>query len=502
MTAPTAVELSEPNRQSPLAAIFLVIRAVRSIGILQIVFGAGFLLSRSPSIIVLALGVVLLGIVAVGIGLLSWWRYTFQIVGGELQVTKGIVAQNNLSVPLDRVQSVSIEQKFLHRIVKLVQVSLDTAGTDTAEFTIDAVSQDVALALQRAAADYRPRDSAVSSTTDGVLLEGGEVDGVSSTPPAPDRVLIKHDVARIIKVALTQMPFTGLAVLAPLFAFGGDIADRIPFDVPDIDVGVGRWLLWFVPVAILAVVAVSVVLNVIRTLLADWDLTITRTAAGLRRDAGLLSKTSVASSLPRVQAFEASQGVLQRQIGLHHVTLRNIGDADVQVPGCDGDQVALLRDLAFVDGDGVHVLDRRVSRLEVFKQTRNTAIVMIALAIGLYFLISWWSLLLLLPVPFTWATTKRRVRLRRWGLDTDAIADHRELWGWQRKEILMRKANGVKVSQSLFERKRGLASVQVQLAGGLLASGSFTIGMIPLEQAEAVRDRVLYVVETDQRAYM
>ena len=75
------------------------------------------------------------------------------------------------------------------------------------------------------------------------------------------------------------------------------------------------------------------------------------------------------------------------------------------------------------------------------------------------------------------------------------------MWAWDRKEILLRKVNGVVVRQSLFERKRGLASIQLQLAGGI-GAGSLTIGMIPLEQAEAVRDRVLYVVETDKRAYI
>jgi len=223
VTATTAVDLTEPNRQSPLAAIFLVIRAVRSIGIFQIVIGAGFVLSRSPSVLLLALGVLLIGLAALGLGLLSWWRYTFNIAGGELHVTKGVLSQDNLTVPLDRVQSVSIEQKFLHRLVKLVQVSLDTAGTNAAEFTIDAVSQDVALALQRAAADYRRADSASPAAADGLAVDTAGFDGAGAdavaqpapATPTPDQVLIQHDVGRIIRVALTQMPLTGLAVRAP-----------------------------------------------------------------------------------------------------------------------------------------------------------------------------------------------------------------------------------------------------------------------------------------------
>jgi len=503
MTGSSPVDLSELHRQSPLAAIFLILRTIRSIGIIQIVIGIGFLLSQSPSVLILVVVALVIGVIAIGIGLLSWWRYTFSINGGELHVTRGILSQDKLTVPLDRVQSVSIEQKFLHRIVSLVQVSLDTAGTSAAEFTIDAVSEDVALALQRSAADFRPQGADSSEAVDGlVAAPEGQVGSFRSPLPTPDRVVIQHEPGRIIKMALTQMPLSGLAVLAPLVAFGDDLVDVIPFDLPEIEFEPGAWLFWAVPAAILAVVVSSIILNLISTLLRDWNLTLTRTDAGIRRDAGLLSRTSVASSIPRVQSIETSQGMLQRFVGLQNVTLHNIGDADVKVPGCEAEQIELVREVALDDGDGVEVLDRYVSSTEVFKAVRNTSIVMVLLGIGLFFAISWWSLLFLLPIPFTWLRMRRTVRLRRWAIDADAIADHREFLGWNRHEVLLRKANSVSVSQSLFERKRGLATVNVKLAGGLLAGGSFSVGMIPLEQATAVRDRVLYVVETDKRAYM
>lgn len=496
MTPSAAASLAEPNRQSPLAAVFLVIRVVRGIGIFQIVIAAGFLLSQSPSILWLAAAVVLIGLIALAMGLASWWRYTFAIVGGELQVQQGVFAQQTLTVPLDRVQSVSIEQKLLHRIVNLVQVSLDTAGTSAAEFTIDAIDRDVAVALQSAAADYRRDSQAQASVVDA--------SGEATPPPpaAPDKVLLQHDPSRIIKIALTQMPFSGLAVLAPLFAFGEDIVGWFPGEPPEVDFSVGQWLLWFVPLAILAVVLVSVLLNVIRVFLSDWNLTITQTEAGLRRDAGLLSTTSVASSLPRVQRFDVAQGVIQRLVGLHTTKLHSIGDADFTVPGCDVGQVENLRELALDGSDGVPHLGRRVSPLETFKATRNISILMVPFGVGMSFVIGWWAVLFAVPILLTYATTKRSARLRRWGIDEDAVANRGELFGWSSQEALLRKTNAVSVTQSLFERKRGLATVHVKLAGGILSGGTISIGMISHAEALAVRDRALYVAETDRRVFM
>ena len=489
--------LSEPQRQSPLAIVFLALRTIRAIGIVQIVVGIGFVLSRSPSILLLVVGAVIIGAVLFSIATLNWWRYTFHIENGEVRVNKGVLSKQALTVPLDRVQSVSIEQKFLHRLVGLVQVSLDTAGAQTAEFAIDAVDQKVATALQSAAADH------AATVPTGAPSAERSVHGdlLDATPTTAEQVIIKHDPMRIVKVALTKAPFSGLAVLAPLVAFGDDIIDFVPFDIPEVSLSVGLWLVWFIPVAILIVLIGSVLLNLISTLLQDWDLTVTRTASGLRRNAGLLSKTSVASSLPRVQRIEVDEGVIERFFHLHTTTFHNIGDADMRVPGCTEDQVAELRQLGLDGALGVSHLDRLVSPLEVFKATRNAAVFFVAVAIGLFFAVQWWALLVLLLIPWVYLDTRRRTRLRRWGLSSDAIADRHEFVGRKTDEVLLRKINSVQVTQSLFERKRDLATVEIELAGGAF-SGSLSIGMIPLSEAKAVRDQALFVAETDTRAFM
>lgn len=498
------VPLDEPQRQSLLAVLFLLLRTVRSIGIVQIVVGAGFLLSQSPSVLVLALGVLVVAAIFLGISALSWWRYTFQVDGGELRVKKGVLSQQALSVPLDRVQSVSIEQKFLHRMVGLVQVSLDTAGSSAAEFTIDAVDRDVAVALQAAAADHKANSDAVAAPMVPVL-DDGVAPTVESVPAAPveERIVVQHSPKRLAKIALTNAPLSGFAVLAPLFAFGDEIFERLPFDInfDGIDFEVGTWLIWFIPLALVAVLMASLLLNIIQTVLRDWNLRVTRTASGLRRDAGLLSTTSVASSLPRVQRIETSQGLLERWVGLQELTLHNIGDADMTVPGCTADEAEDLRQLGLDGAHGVYTLDRRVSPLAVFKATRNASVVALALAVGLYFVLSWWSLLFLLLIPLTWLQSRRSTRLYRWGIGEDAIADRAEFVGWRRNESLLRKVNSVQVRQSLFERKRDLATVIIEFAGGAL-SRQISIGMIPIVEAQAVRDRILFVAETDTRAFM
>ncbi|MFT7648772.1 MAG: putative membrane protein [Candidatus Poriferisodalaceae bacterium] len=508
------VSLVEPQRQSPLAILFLALRLIRNIGIIQIFVGMGFVLSRSPSLILVVLGLFVVAAIALSLAALGWWRYTFAVDAGELVVKKGVVSQDTLTVPLDRVQSVSIEQKLLHRLVGLVQVSLDTAGTATTEFTIDAVDRAVAVALQRAAADYRPDPGQLSgqstsaAASDGSQADGTQADGTQADGTQDDsiyvhqsekaeRVVVRHDARRIIRIALARMPFSGLAFAAPLVAFGDDFVEALPIDLPELEVDNGAALLWFIPTALMIILVVSVIFNVIRVLLTDWNLTITSTVAGLRRDAGLLSTTSVAGSVPRVQHVEIQQRLLERFAHIQTTTLHNIGEGNFQVPGCDEEQAQELRSLALDGSAGVTILNRQVSPLEVFKAVRNSSVVTSVIAVGLWFAVGWWALFVLVLVPTVWLATRRQVRLRRWGIAADAIADRTELLGWKSEEALLRKVNGVTVRQSLFERKRDLATVRVQMAGS-----SISIGMVPLAEANAVRDRALYVAETDRRPFM
>ena len=507
-TSSTVPDLSIPQRQSPLAVIFLVLRFVRSIGIVQIVIGAGFVLSRSPSLLLLALGIVVVGAVLLLISGLGWWRYTFEVSDGELRVEQGVISRQRLTVPLDRVQAVSIQQKFLHRLVGLVQVSADTAGTAQSEFTIDAVKRPVAEALQRAAADYRSN----AGQSDLHVDNAAEASSAAGVPPAADREILRRTPGELFKVAVTQLPFSGLAVIAPLFAFSGEILDRLPsfVDEPDVTFSVGRWLLWFIPLAIVAVLLFSVFLNIVRVFLVDWNLTVTATASGLRKNAGLLSKSSTAASLPRLQLVRVSQSWLTRLVGMSHVSLIGIRTAaapgqageevggTISVPGSSDAEVAELRRLGLDNSPGVQELDRRVSHQEIYKDTRNAAVLAVLLAGGLFFTpLGLWSLLFLFLIPVEWLTVRRRIRLHRWGVSADAIANQNELLTRTRSETLLRKVNSVTVRQSLFERKRNLATLVIELAGTEIA-----IGMIPIDEARAVRDRALFVAETDRRAFM
>ncbi len=434
-------------------------------------------------------------------------------------MAKGVVAQERLTIPLDRIQSVSINQRFLHRLIGLVSVTVETAGSSDAELEIDAVDRGRAEALQRLAAGHRrvppPPTGGPASVPLG-LPSGGQPPppgtGADGSPPvvgAPivEQTLVSRTPIELVKIGLARWPWAGLAALAPLFVVAGELGDLLPIDIdgdeliednlPD-EVGQALVLavIGFVLVGLVVGAVLGVILQVIQRLVTDWDLRLTRNASGLRRTAGLLSRTSRASTLNRIQAMRIDETPMQRLFGIRRLALPTIGEGDLVIPGATVEEVARIRAEVFGEAPPPP-LDRRISPLAVFLDVRNRVLVTIPLTALAVATVGWWGLAVLAVVPLGWLTARRQWRLRRWGITDDRVAERLELINRQTAEIELIKAQTVTVRQSFFERRRGLATVAVSTAEGHLA-----VPLIPVDEAKAARDLALFRVETDRRAWM
>lgn len=480
--------LAEPRRQSRWAVAFLALTALRRIGIAQLVVMVIFL--RGLPFVALAVLVPFAALILLAIGIAGWWRFTFMVTDGELRVTKGVLSEDKLSVPLDRVQSVSLEQRFLHRLIGLVGVSVDTAGADEAEFTIDTVERSVAEALQRVTAEHRN----LATPSPGIDSPGA--------PPPPQLTVAQRDLGRLVRAGLARPAFGGLALVFPLLAVGEDLAGVIPIDLPEIDTdvdteGLASLLAWLIPFLVLATIAAGLLLNLIQVVLTQWNLALTYRDGGFRRTAGLISRTSRSTNVDRVQALRWRRNPIERRLGIRRVQLPTIGDGDLQIPGTDDTELATIRRLVLDDDAVVDHPERRIAPAQILRDTRSVAIVVTLAIAGAWFVVGAWALTLVMLVVLRYAVTRRLVDKARWGLVAGGATRTNQVITESSSEIVLRRVNGVEVRQSFFERARDLATVRLRTA-----AGSVTIGMVTLPEAEAVRDHVLHSIETDQRPWM
>ena len=59
---------------------------------------------------------------------LGWYRFTYRIGASDIRVESGVIARAARSVPYERIQDVSLEQKLLPRLFGLVEVRFETGA--------------------------------------------------------------------------------------------------------------------------------------------------------------------------------------------------------------------------------------------------------------------------------------------------------------------------------------------------------------------------------------
>ena len=94
---------------------------------------------------VIAIGIASLTIIS---SIIRFVFFRFFIKDEELIVKRGWLKKETIIVPLQKIQTVHIEESFVHKALGIVKISIDTAGSAKTEVKIDALTRPMAEALQ------------------------------------------------------------------------------------------------------------------------------------------------------------------------------------------------------------------------------------------------------------------------------------------------------------------------------------------------------------------
>ncbi|MBC8883128.1 PH domain-containing protein [Flavobacterium piscinae] len=94
----------------------------------------------------------LIGVVAY----LKYMNFTFFLneEKQEFVIQKGVITKNNITIQLDKIQQVNINQSVVQKLVGVFSVDIDTAGGNKKEASIRAVDNAVALHLKNKLLSY------------------------------------------------------------------------------------------------------------------------------------------------------------------------------------------------------------------------------------------------------------------------------------------------------------------------------------------------------------
>lgn len=508
---PIAVDrdaLRGPRRVSPFGPVFLAWAVIRQVGFLNIGIFTAVVGSRNFQLVGLAASV---GLMLIGVA--RWWRFTYELEasdeGDQLVTLSGVFSRNRTSVPLDRIQAVSTRQNLLHRVVNLVEVNVQTAGSIGAEVQLTAVRPAVAERIRRLS---------TATTTSGEVVATRAV-GDADAPPLPPEAdpVLRRSLREVLVVAVTRNPLVLLAPIPLAVAFGVEAEEflaRFSDQAADVVDGIGGSVFGVV-LAVLVVVVISALVSIAFVVLRLFDLRLFIDGAGIRRLSGLLSRTEVTASRERVQLVAVRMNPLERVLGLRELVLPVAGGAAsvqlanavptaLQLPGTR--PVELERVVEVVLGvehrqePGHGGSERRgISPLAVRRWTMWGGVLpAVIAAVGLWFLLDWFAVLALVWVPPMWVLARLRQRSWQWSLGPETLRIRNGVIGEVRRDMPVRKAQNVVLDQGIFHRRHGLADVKVRTASRV----QMVVPLLPLAEARAVRDELLYRAERDPRPFM
>jgi putative membrane protein len=296
-----------PRRLHVLSPVFFAGGHVRRLWPLALV-----VLARRQLWLIVAAVVVLLAVTT-----LEWLRRTYVLEAGALRLEEGVLARRLRVVPFDRIQQVDLVRKPLHRVLGVATLRVETAGGGgAAEVDLDVVALAEAQALR----------STLLRAKAGAAEAGGEGAEAAAAAPA-ERTLLRLSVGEVMLAGITGTRAAAvLAVLGPI----SQLTDWFP--------NLSDWLLRrFNPEAVApttpaAVVAIAVVaaavwlgLAAASSVVTDFGFTLARVGGDLVVRRGLLERREAVLPFARLQVVRVEESLLRRWLGLASIRIQSAG---------------------------------------------------------------------------------------------------------------------------------------------------------------------------------
>ena len=484
----------QPNRQSPVAILLILARLIRSLigqfwPLLLLLLLRRRSANSSQFWVWVGIAITILSVIR---SLVTYFRTRFYIHEDEFILEKGGFTRRRLSVPLDKIQTITFQQTFLHRLFNVVSVEMDTTGAKGSEISLTALDRDKATALREYLLRWKKENVKTTPT-----------DQEAAVDIAPEVELLKLDLGALLRIGLSQNHLRSAGILFGLLAsFAREIQPilgKSAYKYLEEEWGLTFNFFWtFALWIIVFFLFVSVIATLALTIVRFYNLRFVQTGEGFRLEAGLFTRREQAASLPKIQFLRWSANPLQRIWGMYNLRFYQAaghqlrGKQTLQVPGSYPHQIAAVQAAYFPAHDQMRWKWYRPHRL-YFRQ--RLFILGFLPLLGLILKTStdfnwFWLVITLLWLPATaWWQWNLLLR-KQYGLSEEGLWVKSGFFTQSQILLLWSNVQGLELQQTLVEKRYEIADLTFYTA-----SGEVEIESLPLSMVNSLRDYVLAKVE-------
>lgn len=496
-----------PRRQSPVAMLFILGKLLRQLlrtfwpVLLIFVFNSG----RQGNISFELFLIFLSSIQIIG-SLLAYFKYYYWVADNQLFVKKGVLKTIQLTIPLDRIQTIQRNATFLHRLFGVTGLEIETAGSVKQELELSALSLSQAKRLEEYILTYK------SSLPKPTELEEGEI-AESTSSPESYKVLFKKPPLGVFRAGIAQNH------LQPLLIFMASAFGSINYIDQAMGWGEGQWVreliklfgsepdpesAWIFLLFIPVVLGLSVLYSLVRTFLLYYDLTVKHDPKGMRISTGLLNKKEFSILFQKIQFVRWYTNPLQRWLKLMNFRFFQAASEAVArkkaftIVGATVAEFQQVLSLLYKEEALEGFFPYKISGLWVYRRWLWFALLPSLVATGVAFITKewlWFHVWWLHPVVLwlSWRFWKRFEIT----VNPHLLRLHKGIW-WRTTTLLpWFKVQSVSIHQTPYQSRYLLADVVLHTA-----SGNIQLPYIPKSLADEFHTYAMYQIEDSDQPWM
>lgn len=435
--------------------------------------------------------------------LINYFYFSYQVVHDELIVKKGWLNKSTTAIKLDKIHEVNLNQKFIHKLIGLYLVNIDSAGSASTEIEINGIDFQKALALKDVLT------SSVEIKHESPTTLSDQSNEMSIEDQAEDK--IKISLISLIKIGLTR---NYLQTFGLLIAFSFQIIDQLQDFFYKDDTSVYddifktsyQEYLSFIGIALFfGLIILIVVFNLGRTLLTYFNYQVNLKNKHLTASYGLTDSHIISVPANKVQMFQFKQNYFQKLMNLFEVKIKQVESNEdnkkkkgLVIPGANYLELSKLFNVIFTDslidlknGCKPHI------RVLIIKILILCIPAIVSLGImfftdSLYF--SW----IILPI-FIFACLLIFIGYKNEKMifKNDFIVLKTGIWDITTTYLPVDKIQKISISQSYFQEKKEIGSLNLHTAAGIITLYYYDFNML-----QRLVNKILYKIEKNKNSWM
>ncbi|MEP3042750.1 PH domain-containing protein, partial [Nonlabens ulvanivorans] len=133
--------------------------------------------------------------------IVQYWFFKFHVENDELIIQKGWIFKKRKAIPVERIQSINIAQNIAQRVLGLVAVEIDTAGSKAKELEIPALDRHFAEQLKTLLGREKQKKAVEASPI--TYVETSDTEDIPSVKN-DSKIILQLSFIDLLKVGITQ----------------------------------------------------------------------------------------------------------------------------------------------------------------------------------------------------------------------------------------------------------------------------------------------------------